>query len=91
MDYQEEIRILREQTTALQWALAATLGSCQRIGEESQVNEMTLDKIQSLKKAVQNLSIEEIRIATGQDSVSSKPPLIGHSVHQIDIPNASLN
>lgn len=67
MDCQEEIRILREQTTALQWALAATLGSCQSIGEESEVNEMTLQKIQSLKKAVQNLGIEQIQNVTSAE------------------------
>lgn len=67
MDCQEEIRILREQTTALQWALAATLGSCQRIGEKSDVNDMTLQRIQSLQKAVQNLSLEQIQNVTGAE------------------------
>ena len=75
MDCQEEIRILREQTTALQWALAATLGSCQRIGEQSQVNEMTLERIQVLRKAVQNLNIEQLRNTTS----SEKHPAEAHS------------
>ena len=67
MDCLEEIRILREQTTALQWALAATLGSCHSIGEQSQVNEITLEKIQALRKAVHNLSLEQMRIVQSSE------------------------
>ncbi len=76
MDCQEEIRILREQTTALQWALAATLGNCHSIGEKSQVNAVTLERIQSLRKAVQNLNVEQLRLAA---SLEPHPPEVLHS------------
>lgn len=73
MDYQDEIRLLREQTTALQWALAATLRDCHHIGEQSRVNEATLTRIESLRKAVQNLNLEQVRSVTSLENESIEP------------------
>ena len=73
MDYQNEIRILREQTTALQWALAATLRDCHSIAQQSRVNETTLAHLESLRKAVQNLNLEQVRSTTHLENLSGEP------------------
>jgi len=67
MDYQEETRLLREQITALQWGLVVALNSCYRVGEKSKVDEITLERIQLLKKAVQNLNSESIKNAINSE------------------------
>lgn len=55
MDHEDEVRMLREQMTALQWALSGTLGSCYAIAQQADVDDALLTRIQALQKAVQNL------------------------------------
>ena len=75
MGHEDEVRMLREQMTALQWALSSTLASCQAIAEQANVDDALLIRLQSLKEAVQNLEsspgLETIRKA--ESAVTRQP------------------
>ena len=56
MNHEDEVRMLREQMAALQWALSGTLQSCHAIAQHAEMDDALLTRIQSLQKAVQNLA-----------------------------------
>ena len=68
MDRAEEIRMLRETITNLQWALVQTLSHLEAMGEQMEVNSEVAAHIQATKQEIMHL----------QASPPSKQALLRH-------------
>ncbi len=55
LDSQEEVRELRETVTNLQWALVETLKCCELMGQDAEVDNDVLKRIEKAGHAVMHL------------------------------------